>query len=210
MYVQFSISVNKINCYLIVTAQDEIINATLEGQNVYSPGYLDGAYSNNIKYEFLITTWYTNHTIIITLLHCDIEHSIKECYDWINIYDGASDTADLLVDTFCCRSVDLPANQSTGNSLYIVFQSDSDVNGQGFKLRIVSDGPIPDVVNSTSTSTNSGVDIWNEYNWIIIGSAYGGLNLIGVFITVCFVFKKKDKVDTREPDLLMTSSQMNM
>uniref|UniRef100_A0A8D0E4X3 Neuropilin n=1 Tax=Salvator merianae TaxID=96440 RepID=A0A8D0E4X3_SALMN len=99
---------------------------------VTSPGYPQD-YPSHQNCEWVIYAPEPNQKIILNFNpHFEIEkHDCK--YDFIEIHDGDSETADLLGKH--CGNIAPPTITSSGPSLYIKFTSDYARQGAGFSLR---------------------------------------------------------------------------
>ena len=100
-----------------------LVNA-LSG-SLSSPGY-PNQYPNNANCDYQITVP-APYTINLLLRNINME----SCCDYLRVYDGTSTNASL-VAAFNGNSAAGTQIQSTGNNLYITFQTDSSVTGLGF------------------------------------------------------------------------------
>ncbi|XP_041361962.1 deleted in malignant brain tumors 1 protein-like [Gigantopelta aegis] len=110
-------------CFYNLTA-----NSTV--QTFTSPGY-PNHYDNNERCEWLIQAESSNLTIIAELVECRTEGRI---YDFISVYNGPdrNSTRIALWGGTVQNTLTVP---SSGNRMYISFQSDSSVTNRGFVIR---------------------------------------------------------------------------
>ncbi|XP_041361961.1 deleted in malignant brain tumors 1 protein-like [Gigantopelta aegis] len=110
-------------CFYNLTA-----NSTL--QTFTSPGY-PNHYNNNERCGWLIETESSNLTIKADLVKCRTEGTD---YDFISVYDGPDRNSTRIAlwgGTFRTTST----VHSSGNRMYVSFQSDSSTRNQGFVIR---------------------------------------------------------------------------
>uniref|UniRef100_A0A4D5RL31 Putative procollagen c-endopeptidase enhancer n=1 Tax=Ixodes scapularis TaxID=6945 RepID=A0A4D5RL31_IXOSC len=105
-----------------------IYNITAPHGKISSPNY-PNIYPNSASCSWLIKT---NPDIGIRLAFNDfeLEKNNKCISDYVSIYDG-SDTNAPILGTYCGNTAPLPI-LSSSNQIYMVFKSDSDVQGKGF------------------------------------------------------------------------------
>ncbi|GBP07541.1 Cubilin homolog [Eumeta japonica] len=103
---------------------------TAERGELVSPTY-NGKYMNNLLCDYQITTS-PNTKIQITFESFHLESSYNCGYDYLKVYDGPSETSDL-VGTFC--GTRYPQNFiSSSNKLYLRFKSDYGLTYSGFRI----------------------------------------------------------------------------
>ena len=73
--------------------------------------------------------------VLIEFEHFDVEQSPSCYYDWLEVRDGPSADSNILDTNLCGNTLPTPI-ASTGNSLTLVFHTDSSVTGSGFKINI--------------------------------------------------------------------------
>lgn len=221
-------------CFLgmFVQGQNETYTATLSEQFFTSPNY-PSDYSPNLVYDYLITTSYVNHSIILRMIDCEIENNEGKgdcAYDNIKIYDG--NDSSVTPETVCCFSSQTNYTfTSTDGVVYVVFKSDNGNQFKGFKMSFLSDGPTttsstttpttvsttPTTVSTTVTSTTelaTGASASSEsknYTGIIVGTVVGGVNLIAaaIVIYVCFIKKPTRAVSPSLEDVHKSSLRVS-
>lgn len=111
-----------------------------EYNNQYSGSIALAGYGNHECYVWKIHA--PEHKVItIDPQAMDLEYSWFCSYDKLKIYDGHSKYADLL-HTYC--GMDEHTSMSTGNALYLRFESDESITDNGFWVDFnVIDAPIP-------------------------------------------------------------------
>ncbi|XP_069504454.1 cubilin [Ambystoma mexicanum] len=125
---------------------------------------LDGRYDHNLNCVWNIMAP-INKNINLTFTAFVLEaHSGGNCiYDYVKLYDGDSENANL-EGTFCGSTVPAPF-VSTGNSLTVVFASDSSVERAGFNATYTAqDSLCGGIVNATSLPQTTASPFFpNEY-----------------------------------------------
>ncbi|CAN7974750.1 unnamed protein product, partial [Ixodes persulcatus] len=98
---------------------------------IFSPNY-PNMYPNSVSCSWLIETRKTNPPIEIGLVFNDfeLEKDNKCISDYVSVYDG-NDTNAPLLGTYCGNTAPSPIFSSS-NQIYMVFNSDSEVQGKGF------------------------------------------------------------------------------
>ncbi|CAH1989272.1 unnamed protein product [Acanthoscelides obtectus] len=97
--------------------------------SITSPNYPD-IYPKNTKCEWLIEVAY-GYSIEIEFQELEVETEPSCIYDHVKIYNGMDNTYTLL--TTVCHQRKSTIVSSTGNFMFIEFQSDYSLSGRGFK-----------------------------------------------------------------------------
>ncbi|XP_022107899.1 cubilin-like isoform X2 [Acanthaster planci] len=98
---------------------------------VQTPQHLD-TYRHDQNCSWLITVS-DQRSVSLKFSSMDIELHPACSYDYIEIYDGADDSAPLLVSRLCGNTPPADAIISTSNSMLVRFVSDFSVSGEGFQ-----------------------------------------------------------------------------
>ncbi|XP_071128121.1 uncharacterized protein [Mytilus edulis] len=118
-------------------AQNVSLIATSTAKYLYSDGY-PTAYSNNLTYDWLITSDISTELVNIIVEDCQIEYLegkvTSTCQvDELSIYDGEFDNSTALYQS-CCIT-DVPALNSSGPSILIRFVTDATIVAKGFRIK---------------------------------------------------------------------------
>ncbi|CAK8690511.1 unnamed protein product [Clavelina lepadiformis] len=133
--VNSSFSIVFSSCPHTVTPVDGA-EATLR---ITSPNY-PGNYNSNSRCVWTFTTW-PDYQVIMEFSIVDIESHAECTYDAVTVFDGPH-TRGIKLSTFCgFYNASIPPQKSSGQSLTVVFHSDSLVNMPGFSA-IVTARPI--------------------------------------------------------------------
>ncbi|XP_071496006.1 tolloid-like protein 1 [Diadema antillarum] len=111
----------------------------------YSPGFPD-YYGNGEECLYVISSSKVDNTILLRFPSFDLEPSYNCVYDYVEVRDGATE-ASALIDRYCGSSSTLSENaiESTGQSLFVRFRSDSSSVFKGFYAEYAdSDTGLPD------------------------------------------------------------------
>uniref|UniRef100_A0A4D5RM14 Putative procollagen c-endopeptidase enhancer n=1 Tax=Ixodes scapularis TaxID=6945 RepID=A0A4D5RM14_IXOSC len=114
-----SVSTEKYSCVYKITAS--------RGQ-ISSPNY-PNIYPNSASCSWLIKTD-PDFGIRLEFNDFELEKDNKCISDYVSVYEG-NDTSAPLLGTYCGNTAPLPI-LSSSNQIYMVFKSDSDVQGKGF------------------------------------------------------------------------------
>ncbi|XP_046553796.1 cubilin-like [Haliotis rubra] len=108
----------------------EDITADIWSDYLTSPNY-PYHYPSNSECSWSINTGDFSKVVYVGVITSDLEYSDTCSYDYIEFFDGYSDT-DTSLGRYCGSS--LPTKHSSGENMYIKFHSDSSNTGTGFKL----------------------------------------------------------------------------
>uniref|UniRef100_A0A8C3B2E2 CUB domain containing protein 2 n=1 Tax=Cyclopterus lumpus TaxID=8103 RepID=A0A8C3B2E2_CYCLU len=138
VYRGFSVGYRKDMCGGVLTGISGVIS---------SPGYPQ-EYSNNADCSWAI---HVSNTSVVTLVFLDFQLENNEgCnFDFVALFDGPTVTHRLL-GKYC--GADKPSNiVTTSNQLLVIFKSDFNIGGRGFKAYYYSAA----LISQTSTQTTS-------------------------------------------------------
>uniref|UniRef100_A0A0K8R967 Putative procollagen c-endopeptidase enhancer n=1 Tax=Ixodes ricinus TaxID=34613 RepID=A0A0K8R967_IXORI len=114
----------------VSTRKDDscVYNITAPFGQIFSPNY-PNIYPNSASCSWLIKT---NPDILISLVFNDfeLEKDNKCISDYVSVYDG-NDTNAPIFGTYCGNTAPAPI-LSSSDQIYMVFKSDSEVQGKGF------------------------------------------------------------------------------
>ncbi|XP_025104688.1 deleted in malignant brain tumors 1 protein-like isoform X4 [Pomacea canaliculata] len=113
-----------------VCVQVYVQAATYSNQNLRYP-YLPVNYVNNADCYWLLQTSLLDYVVAVTFTFVDIEYSNGCPYDYVQLFDGSSTSADSLGKV--CRLTS-ETFYSSGPSMYIRFHSDGSTTKRGFQL----------------------------------------------------------------------------
>ena len=82
-----------------------------------------------------IVTFPQGQRIYVEFNAFNIESHSRCVYDWLEIYDGDSTSANLLSSRMCGDQIPSPLT-SSGNTLFIKFHTDGSVQRSGFQLTV--------------------------------------------------------------------------
>ena len=116
-----------IDCY---SPFDEVLTP---GTVITSPNY-PNSYANNLDCEMTIRFSHGTKILIEFDPTFEIESGSSGCsYDYLEVYDGPSTDSPIGGSKICGSSAPAPI-QSTGNSMKLIFHTDSSVLKTGFEI----------------------------------------------------------------------------
>ena len=113
---------------------------TTPGGTIISPNYPNNNYDDNLDCKVTITF---GGQVKITFVQFDLEEDDQDpndlCgYDWIQVYDANTlnpDYTDLISSKLCGKDNPSPIT-SFGNSMNLLFHSDSSTTSKGFEIKV--------------------------------------------------------------------------
>ncbi|XP_067667456.1 cubilin-like [Haliotis asinina] len=127
------------------------LTATSTPQNLTSPGY-PVHYYNNKYYLWTISSGSPTWLVRIKVLSSDMDNMDLTCkLDFISVYDGPTTSSPLLMN-ICDQMT--PTLQSTGSSLTVTFQTDSNSVYKGFLMEYY-EVPASDVLTTPSPTVTT-------------------------------------------------------
>ena len=124
-----------------IDCKNEIENIVIvSGITMISHNYPD-KYLNDQDCKMVITA--PDHLLIrIQFHHLNVEgkknsptDANNECSDWLEIHDGNDSSSVMIGSRICGQELPMPI-KSSGNNLFFRFVTDSEVQGNGFKIDI--------------------------------------------------------------------------
>ncbi|KAK6167558.1 hypothetical protein SNE40_021556 [Patella caerulea] len=110
------------------------LTATSSSAELVSQNY-PNKYPNSSIYYWLISTSDKTAKITLTVTDCMIEYDDACQHDFVKVYDGPNDSF-LRIGVFCGDTQ--PSFQSTKNTIFIKFKTDSSKQYRGFKIEYKS------------------------------------------------------------------------
>ncbi|XP_046374979.2 cubilin-like [Haliotis rufescens] len=145
-----------------------------------SPSY-PNQYESNLRCTWLIDTGKADYIVMFNILLASIVYSDGCKDDYLAAYDGMSEASSVQLGKWC-QSVDRTETQhSTQQYVTIVFHTNEDVSGGGFRLSYWRDAKAIEG-GSGALGTNVGA---------IVGGIFGGLILLAVVIVVIVCVVKR-------------------
>ena len=118
---------------IIINCGDTISNVTVPDTIIKSPNYPDD-YPADQDCRTVIT-FTEEERVRLQFLAFDLESSSTCNYDWLEVRDGDDASANLTGSRLCGEQI--PGSiLSSGNSLYIEFNSDEYATESGFKVKV--------------------------------------------------------------------------
>ncbi|XP_067678046.1 cubilin-like isoform X1 [Haliotis asinina] len=112
-----------------------LINATVDPQVIRSPDFPLG-YANNVSCKVLVKAPTDGHVLHVQIVYMQLNNWNSSCDDRVIAYDGNSSDASEL-HTWC--GADKMATSTSGDSLFLVFETDDFLTDSGFVLRFWED-----------------------------------------------------------------------
>ncbi|XP_071830948.1 uncharacterized protein [Apostichopus japonicus] len=183
------------------------------GCNITSPNY-PGEYGHRVTCWYLIIAPDLT-TVTLSFSSFKIEAGSplygERCrYDSLSIHDGVSSSA-TTIKTLCGYSVPTPTT-STGNAMFLLFKSDSNLGWSGFLARATFNPIYPELmpnIGNTQTEMESSVLSPGEKNGfnlsmkISIASAGFNVLLITIVAVSCLLSRKRNSVPLATSNLLL-------
>ena len=112
---------------------------TVPGTTITSPNH-PSLYDNNLDCQVTIRFAESPAVLIEFEQPFSIESSGNRCpWDYLEVHDGPSASSSLIGPKLCGNLDPVPTPiQSTGNSMTLVFHTDSSVTRSGFRIRATS------------------------------------------------------------------------
>ncbi|XP_046554165.1 cubilin-like isoform X2 [Haliotis rubra] len=111
------------------------INATTDPQVIRSPDF-PLSYANNVSFKVLVEAPTYAHVLHVHIVYMQLNNWNSTCGDRLVAYDGNSSDASEL-HTWC--GADKMATSTSGDSLFLVFETDDFLTDSGFVLRFWED-----------------------------------------------------------------------
>ena len=106
---------------------------TVPGTIITSPNYPNN-YDNNDRCSTVIR-FAQGQRVSMEFLDFNLEPHSSCAYDWLEVRDGDTDSANVIGSKLCGEDNPEPIT-SSGNSLHVYFHTDSSVLHTGFKIRV--------------------------------------------------------------------------
>ena len=109
------------------------MTVTAPGTMITSPNYPTD-YNNNHRCSVVIR-FSQGQRVSMQFLAFNLEPHSSCGYDWLEVRDGDTESADLIGSKLCGEQIPEPII-SSGNALYVYFRTDGSVVRTGFKFRV--------------------------------------------------------------------------